>query len=74
MRAAVINDNGEIINFIAADAAVDTLPGVRLVNVGDDVTFRHVWNGSAFVPNAEWQAEIEAADAAFQALVWEDVG
>ncbi len=77
MRAAVVNELGEVVNVIVADATVDTLPGYTLINCADDVSTRHIWNGTALVPNAELQAEIDNAALTLANLIgaeaWETV-
>lgn len=71
MKAAVINNQGEVVNIIVADASVDTLPGFLLVNAPDYVSTRYLWNGTEFVPNAELAAELAAAEDQFIAEAWE---
>lgn len=71
MRAAVVNDQGEVVNIIVADASIDRLPGFLLVDAPEHVTTQYLWTGEAFVPNAELAAEIAAAEQQFVTEVWE---
>lgn len=71
MRAAVINDQGEVVNVIVADAAVDTIPGFLLVNCPDHVSVQYVWTGTEFVPNAELAAQLAAAEEQIVIEAWE---
>lgn len=71
MKAAVVNENGEVVNIIVADASVDTVPGFVLINAPDDITTRHIWTGTEFVPNAELATELAAAEDTFVAEAWE---
>lgn len=66
-RAAVIDPaTGRVINLIVANVAVDTVPGCILVDMPDIPLqwARYLWDGSALVPDADLQAELDVTWAA----------
>lgn len=68
MRMAVVNlKTKAVVNFINAEPWDIAPVGTCLVLAPDDeqVTFRHLWDSNVgFYPNAELQAELDAAEQA----------
>ena len=75
MRAAVIDNEGNVVNIIVADASVDTLPGFVLVDITSQpqVDFGYVYVNGSFELGPELQAQQDALVAEIEQEAWEEV-